>query len=473
MTFLSPLQSRRNTSLVSAFVLISLSVLCARRVSAEDVPVACPGQSINSVLQSLDKTASHTLVITGACIESVVIEGFNNLALQGSGAPAVIERPAGWSSALQIRQSDSVQINALTIQGPGPDDGPPLVLVSRSTVSFNAGTIQGGNSDGLDVADFSNVNVGTSIFRNNKGAGISVTGHSNVSISAWGLPGPSLIQNNRSGLVVSDGATVTVGNVKVLDNSDSGVGAATSGTLTLGPWGGSDSPTLSGNGTSASGSAVSVDRGGVVWITPPTAIVNNPGQGVSVSYDGWVAVCCGDAPLPTISRNEGVGLSGWMGGQIFFWGGAVVEENRRGGLSLHSASRGHFSSPGIVIRRNGDSGDPNSYGGIRVEMNSVLYASEGAISDNYGPGVFVTSASSATFVGNIVITNNRGYGVLLETNSAGEFSGNVSLTGNKRFDLVCSAGAVAGARKGSHPAISKMNCPSWEQLTPRPAWEMQ
>ena len=103
-------------------------------------------------------------------------------------------------------------------------------------------------------------------------------------------------------------------------------------------------------------------------------------------------------------------------------------------------------------------------------MNSVLYGSAATVSDNYGPGVFLRAASTASFGGGAVITGNGGHGVQLEMNSTAEFGDNNRVMHNEGLDLLCTAGSVAGAPKGTHPVIGRMNCPGWTHLTRRPAW---
>ena len=99
---------------------------------------------------------------------------------------------------------------------------------------------------------------------------------------------------------------------------------------------------------------------------------------------GRLVVCC--APDASISNNAGFGVRAWSGGGVFFWGGAQVRGNQRGGVSLFWGKA--FLNSDVVIRENGDGSDPNSYGGVLLEADS---SAEGifTVSNNNGPGVWI------------------------------------------------------------------------------------
>jgi hypothetical protein len=443
-------------------------ILILSAASAAAQTVNCPGDSLNGALAALDKTVPNTLSINGTCTEAVVVDGFpNNLNLQGSGG-AIIQRP-GADPALQVRGSGQVNITGLTIQGPGvANTNIPLVSISRSNVTISNVVIQGSLSDGLDILDSGTVWIGGTTIQDNGAVGLSVGAHTNANVSAWNWPpGTSVLQRNGTGLSVAQEGTATVGDVTIQGNK---TGVNASGWLALGDWGVS-APTITGNGKTVDDTAVGIGGSGDVWINPPTVIRDNLGHGVGVEFGGNLKLCC-SAGTTTISNNGGIGINAWMGGQVFFWGPqTVIELNRRGGIGIHSGSRAHLGGQGTIVRKNGDPSDPNSYGGIRVEMNSVLFGVVATVSDNYGPGVFVNSASAANFSSGTVITGNHGPGVLLQLNSTAEFADDVNVTGNRKLELVCTTGSVAGAPKGARPNIGRMDCTDWGKLLPRPAWD--
>ncbi len=434
-------------------------------------PINCSTTSINAILENLDKSLDHHLTIIGMCTEAVVVDGFTSLWLEAASAGDGIQRPAGQESpALEIRNSN-VSIMGLTVQGPGKFSySPALVRVVRSSVVIEGSTIQNSRSNGLNAEDSSNVTIGGSTIQNNyysqdspdtRSTGISATGNSRISISAYWPPEPTLIQGNGTGVSAGGGAVIDVGNAVIQNTYGTAVSAGLGGLINLGTWGGG-APTITYNTGSP---AVSAGNGGEVWLIDATKIQANQGDGVNAGAGGRVIVCC--SPDTSISDNEGWGASAWAGGEVFFWGQAVVEDNRRGGLSL-SSSQG-FVNAGVVIRRNGDPGDPQSKGGVELGSNATLYGSW-TVTDNYGPGVFAWSGADAQFYQDSTITGNRGYGVQLEMNATATFSDGVTVTGNKGLDLLCASGGVAGAARGMHPRISKMKCPTWAQLPPAPAW---
>jgi hypothetical protein len=161
--------------------------------------------------------------------------------------------------------------------------------------------------------------------------------------------------------------------------------------------------------------------------------------------------------------NDGWGMAAWGGGQIHGWLPALVQGNSRGGIVIQQGSEADFGAE-LVVQGNGDPTDPDSFGGFFVDTSSALSLSSTTVADNFGPGVFLRGNSSATFGENVAIADNQGYGVLLELGSTAVFGDTVSASGNRKFDLVCASGSVAGAPKGSHPAIGKMQCTQWYQL---------
>jgi len=449
-------------------------VLWTGTAPAADITVNCPA-SINIALGGLNKAGPNSVTITGTCVEAVVVDGFTNLALGGGAVikrPAIYPDPYSAAPALQITGSEGVNINGLTFQ---EDTGSiaysvPLVRASRSHVWMGNFTIQGSHSGGLSVEDHSDAWIEAATIQDNgdptnQASGIGVSGFSHVSISMWlGGAGPSLIKGNGTGLSASSGATVEVGDVKLQDNAGSAVAASYGAVVTLGGWN-PQAPTITGNAALPNFTAVDAAYGGEIWIVDPTAVVDNRGNGAGANLGGRLIVCCG--PGITFSNNDGFGISTWMGGQVFFWGPALVQNNKKGGMALFSSQA--FVLPNVVIRGNGDPSDPNSRGGVELVYNSTMQGGW-TVADNYGPGVFIQTGSSALFDSISAITGNKGYGVQLEMNATATFADGTTVTGNKGYDLVCTTGSVAGVPKGQRPNIGKMKCPDWAQLTPPPAW---
>jgi hypothetical protein len=466
---------------------VSLAVIlavCAGTAWAEDVSVDCsdPNDSIKVKLGALDKTVTNTVTIFGVCTEPVLVEGFTDLTLNGSQGSGLRRDDTFSSSALQIRSSDRVTLSNLTFldenRVPVQDiyHG-ALVDISRSSVGIWACAIRGSVSTGLGIGDKSYVDLVGSTIEDNPGGGINVGGGSRLNISYytdwWENEDRTSIQRNGSaaaqvpGISAGTGAEVNVGEVIIRDNPYGGVSASNGAFVNLGTWG-TDVPFITGNGALPAPAAVAAGSGSEIWIISATKIDGNRGNGAEAGMGGRLVVCC--APDASISNNAGFGVRAWGGGGVFFWGGAQVRGNHRGGVSLFWGKA--FLNPDVVIRENGDGSDPNSYGGVLLEADS---SAEGVftVSNNNGPGVWIKGGSHALFHRNTSITGNKG-GVQLEVNSMAEFNNDVDVTGNtanKRFDLFCTAGTTAGAPKGVHPNIGKMSCPGWTQFLPLPAWQ--
>jgi hypothetical protein len=467
-----------------AFSLAVVVFLIVGKAWAEDVVVTCTPSSPTGIQAKLDswaeeKNVPHSITIHGVCTESVLVEGFRGLVLgvdaSGSGIRRVAKPNAWeWTPALQVRGSEGVSLNGLTFYEASVTVENPLaalVSLSRSNVAVSDCTIKGSLSGGLDIGDNSNVDIVRSTIEDNKGSGIGAGGHSRVNISySWWDGDRTFIQRNGSvsgggaGISAGSGAVVNVVDVKIEDNLGGGVISSGGAVVNLGGWG-DWAPTIERNGALQYTSAVLADTGGEVWVIPHTKIQNNPADGAVAQFGGRLYVCCG--PDTTISNNNGLGVRAYMDGQVIFWGPALVENNRRGGLDIYS-SKVYFN-PGAVIRGNGDLSVPNSLGGIFLEFNSTAQGTF-TVTDNYGPGVFIKAASAAHILENSTITGNKGYGVQLEMNSTADFRGGSTVTGHKPFDLLCTTGSTAGAAKGTRLNIGKMNCPGWSQVTPMPAW---
>jgi hypothetical protein len=248
------------------------------------------------------------------------------------------------------------------------------------------------------------------------------------------------------------------------------VGASDGAFVNLGAWGWG-AVTITGNGSgdpNNPATAVQASDGGIIWIINPTSIEGNHGNGAGASLGGELIVCCSANPEDTrISGNAGWGFDVWMGGGLFFWASAEVEGNSRGGVNVDSGEA--LLRPDVFIRGNGDFTDPYSYGGLRIVDNARVNTSA-AVTDNFGPGAFVSDGATVFFGVDTVITGNQGYGVELEAASTATFAAGATVTGNRAFDLVCSSGSVAGAPKGMHPVIGRQRCQTWTQLRGYPTW---
>jgi hypothetical protein len=511
-----------------AFTLAVGLTFCIWTAWADGTTVSCPDEKIQDHLPS-DKAVPTTLTISGTCTEQVVLEGFTNLTLEGSGViqrkEPVVMNPGytQWFPVLEVRGSEGINITNLTIQenpnNPATDSGPPLVEISRSNVNLNSCVIRGSKTQGLIVGDRSNVgiyacsisgsasggvgistnsnvDVIASTIKDNKGSGIGADTNSRLNISYWSywwdnpntaeredqtperedrtfITGNGTTTNGGTGISAASGAQVNVGLVTIQNNPGGGVSATNEGFVSLGTWG-EDAPTITGNGSLPYFPAVASSNGGEIWVISPTKIEDNRAAGAEVDRGGRLIVCCG--PAASISHNDGLGIRAYGGGIVAFWAPALVQGNRRGGIVLNW-SKASLNSE-VLIRQNGDHSDQNSYGGLVLEANS---SADGvfSVSDNYGPGVWIKGGSHALFGKNTSITGNSGVGVQLEMDATAELNDGVTVTGNntrkkqkERIDLSCAAGTTAGAPKGTRPSIGTMSCPGWTDFLPLPAWQL-
>jgi hypothetical protein len=298
--------------------------------------------------------------------ESVLVEGFRDLELQGAqpGAgirrmPPIVHTPQ-WTQtfvALEVRKSERINMSNLTFcENPASSDSSrqTLVRISRSNAGIWGCTISGSKGTGVEIQDKSSVELVGSTIADNEGGGIGAGGQSRLNISYWtswwGDPNTderedrTIVQRNGTSpccgnaISAGNGAEVNVGLVTVQDNTGSGVSAGSGAFINLGSWG-EDAPVITGNGALPGPAAVSAS-GAEIWIISPTKIDDNQGNGAEALMGGRVVVCCSGkegTPMfipPSISNNGGFGFRAWAGGGVFFWDKALVQGNKRGGVSL-------------------------------------------------------------------------------------------------------------------------------------------
>ncbi len=156
-----------------------------------------------------------TISITGGCAEldTVRINGFDGLTLEGNGATATISQPVVACDStdpappvLRINNSTNIFLRRLVIRGGRG------VRIDRSTVNTDEDiTIEESRGNGLGVSGASVVNIGNSasdtanLIRNNCGAGASAGFGSVLTIR-----GATTIQSNRNGVSAGNGSQVSL-----------------------------------------------------------------------------------------------------------------------------------------------------------------------------------------------------------------------------------------------------------------------
>ena len=252
------MSSFRPTRFVFALCFVAFSAASSQ---AAVVTVDCSkksAKSINATLATLDKSATNTVKLVGACKELVVIERFRDLTLVGS-AGASISDPT---------PSDP------TPSAPDDEIDTVLYIGPQSNVTLRSLTITGGAS-GISCVQISICTLEDVIVEDVKGAGVS------FGRSSGTLLGNTIIRGNLGGglalgaSIVGGGQLVDGGpSPQIIDNlGGHGVRMTDNSTFRGGPY------TIAGNfgdGVNAFASAVSL--GGSPDLR--TAVTGNGGRGI-------------------------------------------------------------------------------------------------------------------------------------------------------------------------------------------------
>ena len=197
---------------VCALVTLLFAATCL--ATAAPIMVDCgAGQSLNSALAKLDKFAPATVTVKGTCTEYVVVNGFNQLTLNGVRGSALQQpdsTPPSDSYVLSIQASRSITVSGLAIHGL-----PSLFSAIGVGGGSNDVRIQNVSTDGpwgVVVFEASqvwlvNVTVNTSGF-----AGISAFDKSDVHIVNGLIERPA-DSNFDAGLLVASGHVTMQGTV--------------------------------------------------------------------------------------------------------------------------------------------------------------------------------------------------------------------------------------------------------------------
>jgi len=269
-------------------ILFLLAIVCAVATANASTPsnvvnVDCnQGQSLSRALAKLDKHTPTTVVVNGACAESVQVVGFENLTLKGLPGASLVQPSTSDSSPLGnpllIESSSSVLVTGFSVNattttaigiGHGSTDirlrnlnvtggGPGIVVFENSQVSiaYVKGLSPGYTT--LGIYDSSDVHVEHSQFTAASGAtwnvGIAL-GASHVTIYS------TTISNMQVGIGAYQTSIVDLVNF----NSYYSTGGPTDVTIE--------------NQAGTSFYGVSVDGGGSLNVASARLVINKPGQG--------------------------------------------------------------------------------------------------------------------------------------------------------------------------------------------------
>ena len=106
--------------MLRVFALLTLlSATSWAAANPASITVDCgAGQSLNHTLSQLDKFTPATVTIKGTCTETVLVQGFNNLTLNGATGAAIQQpdsTPPPNSYVLSIRGSRGVSVSGLAV----------------------------------------------------------------------------------------------------------------------------------------------------------------------------------------------------------------------------------------------------------------------------------------------------------------------------------------------------------------------
>jgi len=344
-------------------ILFLLAIVCAVATANASTPsnvvnVDCnQGQSLSRALAKLDKHTPTTVVVNGACAESVQVVGFENLTLKGLPGASLVQPSTSDSSPLGnpllIESSSSVLVTGFSVNattttaigiGHGSTDirlrnlnvtggGPGIVVFENSQVSIAYVKAQSPGYAILAIYDSSDVHFEHSQLKampgwvqgirlgashitmydvtiTNAQIGIAATTGSIVDMwyySSYYQPGNSTditISNpagtNTYGVQVDAGGSLNVGARLVIDKAGQ-------------PWGGTSAGILLSNGSSmyATTGNLSITRSygqGVVAMNNSHATISGTVQGSG--HGGLVATNLSSIDVATASTLSTVGGNG-------------------------------------------------------------------------------------------------------------------------------------------------------------------
>jgi hypothetical protein len=405
------MSARPSRSFACAFTALSLTLCASARADSDEdrerdrskdrtVTVDCAsGDTIARALTRGDDRKSLTILISGTCSESVVINR-SDIKL-AAGAPGA------------------------TVSGPDPAVDTIRVTGSRVTIDGIAVTggrngITGDGAAGLIVQN----------------AVVQGTGRNGITFAhgGSGIVDNVTVTNNARDGVAMDASYAAVINSTVSQNTRHGVGVFNNGSARIGLNNANDP---AGNVIATNGFAgIHIVFGSTALIAMNQIIGNGTSSDPNAIKIG-INLASGSADIiggNTISGNVGTGVN----------------------LVRSSAIFSDPNFPGITtVNTISDNGNPTSQGGVSAFLGSSVTIRDAIISGNVGFGVSL-SLNSAAQIGSTTIRNNiatvpgTGHGIQLQLGSGLLGQTPVgSVTGNAGFGLICFDGESSVANTGA------------------------
>jgi hypothetical protein len=403
------MSARPSRSFACAFTALSLTLCASARADSDGdrerdrskdrtVNVDCAsGDTIARALTRGDDRKSLTILISGTCSESVVINR-SDIKLAAAAPGATVSGPDPAVDTIRVTGS-RVTIDGITITGGRngiTGDGADGMIVQKALVLGTGRT-------GIVYSSGANGVVDTVTSSGNPRDGVSIDSASAVVI------GSQLTQNGRFGVNVSDSASGRIG----IDNKNDPSGNV-----------------ISSNG----GSGINISYGSGAFIAMNDII----GNGTNAAPGG---------------PRFGIGMNSASADII---GGNTISGNAGQGINMRTSSVSmgdtNFGFTSVnTISGNGSAALP---GGIFAFLGSSLNIQNAVISGNNGFGMILSLRSQAQIAGSTIQNNlaappNLGEGIRLVFGSA-LFAANPvgTITGNAGFGLNCTDGETSVINTG-------------------------
>ena len=191
--------------------------------NGKNLKLKCDGvNTLGGLLAKLNPNKAYTITVSGECNENVEIVGFQHLTLQAEEGASISDASDGTATVVSVAYTTFFEMLGFTING--GDIG--VVCGSNSTCLFADNTVQDAVSAGAWVfqsrADF----VG-GVMQNNERQGLLVQEGSTVSVINVSL------LNNSTGGAVGYGSTLIANDSTIQDNELDGLRVASNSTLRL------------------------------------------------------------------------------------------------------------------------------------------------------------------------------------------------------------------------------------------------
>lgn len=367
--------------LVAAALFLFPTVVVADTLNVDcGNPSPPPGSfsSISGALSALSFIGPNTINVTGTCLESLNLTGFQNLTIQATSLGAATISPVNPNAAaFNLTSSRLITFRRLVLKR-------GMRIGRDSEATLDNCTTEDSTGVGLNVGPQAIVTVSGSTIQNNAGAGLRANSNSSVILGGNNLSQAVLITGNSGGGISGDGSAIDLnGNVTIENNSGNGLTVA-GGRLNLN---GNSADNIVRNNTF---SGVFITSSASASFLGQNTIQNNPAIGVAVIAS---SAQFNERVLPDATVRA-----------------TLIEGSVNSGITVahsgHATLQGHHK-----IRNNGGTTNcPSTVcGGVKVFNSSTFEISNGVeISNNTGPGIFTDMHADIVVTIPVTVTGNSG-----------------------------------------------------------------